>query len=227
MENDKVTEQKPKAEDPKPRASGEFIKAREALAAISWAEEYRERKYRQDVEWEDQEDRQEYFRGRRRGKRWAFLFKVAPELKCPSCNELKIRSREWVIFEEKEGRRKVKKAECRSCHWLKMFASEKGKECIKLPFSIFEVAEVRFKFDNVALRKAIAKMGISGSEFARRAGWSRGWQRKLEDGLPQTVNDKTMEAILNVLVDALIFPEDADEFCKELEKKDFFKKGDE
>lgn len=54
---------------------------------------------------------------------------------------------------------------------------------------------------------AIRKTGLSEREFARRAGWSQSYQRKLTDEA-STVSEATAKTILMVLAEQAVVPND-------------------
>jgi len=67
---------------------------------------------------------------------------------------------------------------------------------------IFPESETRFVIDHRAMTLALSKTGLSTREFARRAGWSRSYQRKIESGDVRTVTEENAKVILQVLREA-------------------------
>ena len=60
------------------------------------------------------------------------------------------------------------------------------------------VEERRFAVDGLTVKKLREAIGVSNREFARRAGWSRTYQGRLEKGEFRTVSNDTASTILKV-----------------------------
>lgn len=134
--------------------------------------------------WDDPEDVAEY----RRKQRQVFREQHIPhDRKCPSCGLVVANLRSWVLS--------AGKPICRSC----FHSNSKKKGRSRVDAKIFSDPELRFPVNRAALISARQIAGLSKSEFAKKAGWSRSWQQKLENGSAKTVSEETVDVIMEVL----------------------------
>lgn len=137
-------------------------------------------------DWDDPVDVRAYRQEERSRIRNEILDRVIPTRKCPCCSQLKLESSSWVISAN------CKKAICRSCYFRKW-----PVKTVNSPERLF-VEERRFAVDGLTVKKLREAIGVSNREFARRAGWSRTYQGRLEKGEFRTVSNDTASTILKV-----------------------------
>ena len=101
--------------------------------------------------------------------------------------------------------RRESQAACRSC-FQRLYPDP--RKVVTMDARIFPKSETRFTVDAASLLSAIAKTGLSTREFARRAGWSRSYQRKLEAGEIRSVTEANADVILTVLREAGVTTKD-------------------
>ena len=142
-------------------------------------------------DWDDPDDVSVYRSATRLHERQGLLDLIVPTRICPECEHLMLSSRSWVINKKRTA------AVCRSC-FFRAFGV-KGRES-NMDVTIFPSFEKSFLLDKNALRRSRLGTGMSIREFARRAGWSRSYQERLElkDGI-KTVSEATASTILTVL----------------------------
>jgi DNA-binding XRE family transcriptional regulator len=184
-----------------------FKDAKSILDEAKRIEQYEERRRSRKCDWKDLADVAEYRKDQRYEEREKIILSVAPDRKCPSCSRLVMELSRWVVSKSE------KSACCRSC-WdrnKKSQAIEKPKQFSRLIFR----PDIRCSIDRLAFLAAREEAGLTQSEFARRAGWSRSYQRKIEDGIVATVTVDTAETILVVLSEAkLDTPDYVTEFAE-------------
>jgi DNA-binding transcriptional regulator YiaG len=169
----------------------EFSKAKEILRDV-------ERHSRQTkCDWDDPLDVAEYRRAERTEDRTALLDLLAPRRVCPECGTTRPLSRSWVLNKRKTA------AMCRSCYQRRFEPNQ-----VYVDTSIFE-SETRYRVDGAALEEMRTSLGMTISEFARRAGWSRQYQSQLESGSVTSVTHETASVVLTVIREAGGETEDA------------------
>jgi len=135
-----------------------------------------------ECNWKDPEDIAEIRRVKAIRRR---MSKVPQDGLCPLCGRPVVFSGSWVLKGDPC---------CRSCYHrrVKTTLETFNKDMI--------LAEhVRYEMDHEVLVEARTFAGLSQREFAKQAGWTRSYQRKLETGGFQTVTDETMDVIFTVL----------------------------
>ena len=173
---------------------GEYERDLEALRGLVAAEEVRRRAEERVCDWDDPVDRADYARAVRLAKRVARLDRLVPDRRCPNCKEVVPDPRAWVV--SRRG------ALCRSCHQvIRRGASPglaEGNEVV------FPSVVRRYSLDPAALHRSRTSTGLSSAAFARRCGWSRAWQQRLEGRSgtpPPDVDEDTAARIQEVLND--------------------------
>ena len=73
---------------------------------------------------------------------------------------------------------------------------------------VFPAIEVRYSLDSHNLYSVRQRASLSAAAFAKLAGWSTAYQRKLEAGRVKTVSEETARTILTVLRERGIITKD-------------------
>lgn len=118
-----------------------------------------------------------------------------PDFRCPSCKEIIIEPRRWVIRIYKSHIDCI----CKSC--FQRFKAIPVPLEIEKVYSVDEVFLLipRFKVRGNILSVIREKAGVSKAEFARRCGWSRSYQTKLENGEYNSMSEETKRIIVEEL----------------------------
>lgn len=178
-----------------------FQNEADILQGIKDAEDQLQRMITKECDWTDPEDR----RGTRTDQRAAIrreeLDHIAPERICPRCENRFLRSRSWVVVGTKSHTEK-RIAICRTC-FFRLQMSEKVhrlRDLMEFNEGLFSepVSFLRFGLNGARLVELRFAVGMGAAEFARRAGWSRSYQRKLEQSTI-SVSEETKEVVLQVL----------------------------
>ena len=173
----------------------DFEKARLVLEGLEKAKAHLERELGRKCDWDDPDDRNLYLRDERFKSRAATLDALVPTRTCPHCRVLKLASKSWVIDKAR------KRAVCRSCFWI-AFGKLPNETVQDVNVCIFSNEETRYDISGIALKTARTIADVSMAEFARRAGWSRPYQMRLERGEVKSVNQDVAKTILQVLREA-------------------------
>jgi len=176
----------------------EFKDAKHRLHDLHIAEEEWERLLQSRCDWDDPEDVSHYRSTSRFQLRMDTLEKLVPSRVCPRCRHLKLKSRSWVLSKSRKA------IICRSC-FFRSFPVR--NEVITMDVVLFPEIITRFSIDRKALLRARLRSGLSVREFARRAGWSEGYQRKLESST-SSVSEETAKTLLQVLREASVVTKD-------------------
>ena len=120
-------------------------------------------------------------------------FRRAPGLVCPECCTKQTSESNFVITRDRD-------VKCRMC-----FHARKGKTMPLVETkdgviqgSVFKRSE-RMELDWEMLVEVRELVGITKPLFARRAGWSRSYQQKLETGQVKTVSRDQAELIMRII----------------------------
>lgn len=168
--------------------SNEFRKARDILAGIEAAKRRAADEMARKCDWDDPEDVALLKREDRLKERLDSL----PENRvCPACGQTRPRSRQWVV--NKRGDFAV----CKVCFSRSWYGDHQTTHAV----SILEDCP-RYRLKGSILVQLREERGVSCSEFARRAGWSRQNQARLERSDQLTIERDTAETILQVLSEA-------------------------
>lgn len=171
----------------------EFKAARDILADVE--RHSREAK----CDWDDPTDVAEYRREARSVAREEVLDLIVPKRICPECGIVRPLSRSWVLNKRKNA------ALCRSCYQRRFCPEEKYFDR-----RIFEPI-TRQRIDGQVLAEVRESLGMTKTEFARRAGWTRQYQTRLEDGDTSSVTSETALVCITVIQEAGGETEDAPE----------------
>lgn len=139
-------------------------------------------------EWDDLSDVNVLRSEKRFRMRTAILAELVPKRICPECKVIRPRLGQWMIT--KDGM----KAICRVCYFKKA-ARHIDEEKLGRVFT----RDIRYKVDCRLLTEIRECLGISMAEFARRIGWARSYQKKLEDGLVLSVSQRVVEDVLELI----------------------------
>lgn len=172
--------------------SEEFREARQRLDDLRSAEEELLRQITTECDWSNPEDIAAYRAERRRHVRETLLERLVPDRRCPSCGQKRMRSRSWVVMRAEDF------VVCRACFFRanSSVEREEGKPKRGEVFGA-KMTEIRYPLSGEEFRRR--REAICGErEFARRAGWSRAYQRRLESGRVKTVSEATKEVIETV-----------------------------
>jgi len=174
---------------------------REILDAIAKAEAQEQRDILRRCDWEDPADVALLRSSDRLAARMRAIRRLCQGMRCPGCGDIVLRSRSWVLRNDGES------AVCRSCFFR---MRERGEKKVTIASSLVSFEEVRYHIEPHTLVLAREAAGIPQAEFARRAGWSRGWQRKLEAGERIRLQAEAVQTIFTVLREAGVELEDGD-----------------
>ena len=170
-----------------------FKSAKELLDSIA-VEQCRIKKFRL-CDWEDPLDIAEYKKEKRIEERWSVIKRFSINNRCPTCLRLIMDVRSWIISKDKTA------VICKSC--FKRVKSNQPLDHLKIvEEKLFSIC--KYEIDGRLLSKVRDEAGISIREFARRVGWSRSYQQKLEAGDLKNVSIENAEFILQVLSEANI-----------------------
>ena len=151
-------------------------------------------------DWDDPSDIAEYRASLTLKKRLDLLDKLVPTRHCPVCGELKISPRSWVINKRKS------KAICRSCFAVHLGGREGERHLLK--GAVFGEKVVRVVINGEVLEDVRREAGITRAEFARKGGWSKSYQSKLEQGDVRTITSEMAEIIEEVFAEYNLMIED-------------------
>lgn len=178
--------------------SEEFKRARGILDSTEQARRAHARELLKKCDWSNPEDYAEYKSDKYLSKRLAVLDNLVPTRRCPACSDIKLSSREWVVNADKTA------AMCRKCfHGQKTNPTEQQT----MDIAIFPQTITRYRLDRDALTRARCAAGLSPGAFARRAGWSLTYQRRLEENV-ETVDADKVTVILTVLKESGVMTKD-------------------
>lgn len=160
---------------------------------LAEAEFDRHRSY--ECEWAEENDRKLFYTDQRSVKRQEELDSIVPHRTCESCSKRHLDSRSWVVIKQT--------AICRSCFFRRLIKERTSLLVHKPKGKLFgkEVVIVRYPLNGEELIKQRKAFKLSSYEFARLAGWSRSYQRKLE-GETVSISKDTKEVIETVLREA-------------------------
>lgn len=117
--------------------------------------------------WEIPEDVAAYKRDGRLKSRALLLDKIVPTRICPTCRNMKINPRQWVVCHAI--------AVCRSC-----YHTMGGKMMdVDVTLNIME-CEVRYKIVCSEITRIRELLGLSKNYLGKQMGWSGGYQSQLE-----------------------------------------------
>ena len=101
---------------------------------------------------------------------------------CPGCRQIKVDSTLWVL---------THKPMCRECYVIRY---------VNAPELVEVFREVRrFELDGVKLIQLRESFGLSRKMFSKLCGWSKAYQQQLESGNTISINEDTMDTMLQVL----------------------------
>ena len=151
--------------------------------ALRWLE----REIRRKADWFDPEDVAAWKKMERRKHRDRVLDRLlGKERRCPRCGEQKIGPRQWV---KQRGKDRII---CRSC-FQKLTPKSAG-------FMVPSFARMvkYYVFDVEIFLQARVDSGLTMKEFARRAGWSYTYQRKIEHGDVKKIDEAKLCTMIQV-----------------------------
>jgi len=166
---------------------------REVLEGILRAEQQEERDVLRRCDWESPDDVAALRSSDRLKQRLRAIERVAPQRRCPSCGDIVLKSRSWVL--KNDGTSAV----CRSCFFR--LRSREGRE-VSIESHLISSHTMRYTIEPHVLVLARHAANMSQAEMARRAGWSRSYHRKLESGARLSLSGENVQTILAVLREA-------------------------
>lgn len=164
-----------------------FSESRDILAGAEKADAAHQRHTERKCDWDDPTDVALYRSELRGEDRQSLLDALVPDRYCPLCQQLFIESRQWVLSKNRT------KAMCRSCYQTRLH----GEGSYSL--DIFSNPELRYTVDGKKLVESRQALGVSQRKFAEKAGWSHGYQHKLESGPIRTVSAAAADTVIEVL----------------------------
>jgi len=171
----------------------EFRDARDLLEGLRLAENYYSVERFKKCDWDDPDDVSLYKSQKRIARRDETILRLCPDKRCPSCGRIVLQSARWVISKDRN------KVICKSCHQRLM--NNKAPDSVEVfEYSIF--TPERYSINPQLLVQAREMSGLSLREFARRAGWGRSYQQKIEDGTIKTVSIDVVNILICVLNDS-------------------------
>lgn len=170
-----------------------YQKEKDILEGIRKAEEKLLKTIQLECDWSSLEDRNERSSDKRLEDRDRVLNELVPNRICKECSKTYLKNRSWIVNNDR--------AICRSCFFRQRIAERMSKlseRCLGKDLFSEPQIFVRYALNKQRMMDLRKGAGMSISEFARRAGWSRSYQRKLESDLVSTVTEDTKETILSV-----------------------------
>ena len=165
------------------------------LEGIRLAELQLEKTKNFECSWDNENDVALLKSDKRTKMRVELLDKLVPKRLCMLCDQRFLNLQSWIVVKET--------AVCRSCFFRRLArnASEVlAKNIIGVELFGESATVIRYPLNRRVLIERRKAIGVSAAEFARLAGWSRSYQRKLES-ITASVGIDTKEVIETVFLE--------------------------
>jgi len=165
---------------------------------IAKKEKLYKRRRKRGVEWHNNEECKLYMRE----KAARFRNKYIPkDRRCKNCGVLKLKSNAWVVMPKKGI------VICRSCYNSKLYWDKNKKKEVKvMKINLEDVfkEKLRYEINGFKLAQLREVIEMTQTIFAKKAGWSRGYQNNIERDVYSTLSKKSVIKMLNIFKEAKI-----------------------
>jgi len=180
--------------------TGKDIKAIEKDVAMK--ERLYKRRRTRGVEWSNNEECKLYMREKAERFRNKYIPK---DRRCKNCGVLKLKSNSWVVMPKKGV------VICRSCYNSNLYWDKKKikenktmKKIVKINVEDVFKERIRYEINGFKLAQLREVIGMAQTLFAKKAGWSRGYQNNIERDAYETLSKESVVKMLNIFKEAKI-----------------------